>query len=860
MCQVNPNYCILVKCNDIYPTITNANNSITPLTIPQIEEFIADKSIYKSCDEIEYKYPVITSFKTDIKEPCILLNEEADKYFSIHKWYSGYNIIPAQTFFSIKHGHHENVIEYIFLNVPNGDYNHFIIALRIDLNYVPYEFYHNFKYYFPAEIVALCPERFYKDSLATALTKNPHKKTEITNNNAFIKLLLSYAQFHFDEMNCLYNSPEISPNDAIKKHIPMHIYPPELISGINVPLFPCQLNDIAWMKHVETTPTKFIFDDVKVVPFGNNYEIRFTESQFPGIPDYIIGPKRTIANYPPEKLNQFMGGCLASAPGLGKTLSVLTFCSIMKGLSIIAVPVHLKSHWIAEYNKFINIEIMGCICYEFINMKFVDVINGIDEDMDMAVAVSYYKPTIIITDFDNLNLLDYDANRIIIDEFHEYLPEIDNKVIKNARFRWCITSTPFIKDIYNIVNYLLKYKIPNKDICKYSNYHKIIASAFKMESAEDFFSAIKDISIKEKIIMLKMSSREEAMMDSLRESGVLLSKAESIKQILNFCIQPNLFLRNDVPFEYCCSDKDFINIFKMEHDALKQELYKLILDNSGGIMPIVEEKMIEEGLKCIPEITNIMQQKMHKLQVHLQFVEMQMKKIEDRGYTANTVINTSCEDVINDALQCSICYEVLNRDFTMLRCAHIFCSGCIQKSVDHGHTECSMCKMKLANTVCYRRGTITTLIETYGTKTAHLIQFCYDNSAEQIVLYLHDATLAANLEKILHSVKISAVVFDNISALETTQAILETTQVVILTSESKYSGLSFQNANIIILMQPLANTCANIRYIESNIVGRCRRIGQKRDISVIRFIIEHSLEEEMCKYYLRYLLHDNLLL
>ena len=86
-----------------------------------------------------------------------------------------------------------------------------------------------------------------------------------------------------------------------------------------------------------------------------------------------------------------------------------------------------------------------------------------------------------------------------------------------------------------------------------------------------------------------------------------------------------------------------------------------------------------------------------------------------------------------------------------------------------------------------------------------------------------------------------------VSIMETVKDFELKTQVLVLSSEFNASGLNIQFAKSIILLQPIRGEYARVRQIENQIIGRLHRIGQTKEVNLIRLIIKDSVESEILR-------------
>ena len=70
-------------------------------------------------------------------------------------------------------------------------------------------------------------------------------------------------------------------------------------------------------------------------------------------------------------------------------------------------------------------------------------------------------------------------------------------------------------------------------------------------------------------------------------------------------------------------------------------------------------------------------------------------------------------------------------------------------------------------------------------------------------------------------------------------------RIICLSSENCASGINLTAANKIIFLEPVYGSKQRRIDIENQGIGRSARIGNKRPIEVIRFIIKDSIEEDI---------------
>jgi SNF2 family DNA or RNA helicase len=228
------------------------------------------------------------------------------------------------------------------------------------------------------------------------------------------------------------------------------------------------------------------------------------------------------------------------------------------------------------------------------------------------------------------------------------------------------------------------------------------------------------------------------------------------------------------------------------------------------------------------------------------------RKSEDDVVDYVLVEETKEEDIIT----CSICLGEIDDDFTLLQCGHSFCTPCLRAILAHSSDKCPQCMFSLKNTTFYTprlkqivNKDFAEMVKKYGTKIAHLINICRNIIPEdKTIVYCDSPSLINNLVEILNENYIKAnTPSPTVSIMETVKDFELKTQVLVLSSEFNASGLNIQFAKSIILLQPIRGEYSRVRQIENQIIGRLHRIGQTKEVNLIRLIIKDSVESEILR-------------
>lgn len=906
--NIDDNLVYYVERNEIHPENYNLQYMMNKYKIISI---IKDKQLYKSFEFIENNYSYDHSnFKHKIKDSFVLTNDDALKFLKKSSWSSNYTLIQKQTLIPV------DAINYYVINYVNKtntemSYNHFIIAIRIEIEKVSSEF-----------------RTIYSQYAAPNLLKD---------NVNFIQYLKTQMKYDFEEMNNIQNKSDenMEVSTRISKcntdyMTQKMIDQPDFLTH---KLYYYQKSDIFFMleREKDSSTKQFILDDKRVVNWGRKLQCIFDKNaEGKDICKFI--DRRTIYNYD-GILNSFFGGCLCNSPGLGKTLEILTLCGMQPSLNLIIVPDHLFDHWIFEHNKHIK-------------HNYIELITHFNDSTDLTKYKR--KSVIVLITYDKLRtcskLLSIQFNRLIIDEFHELFDKKDKTfpLINDVKsvFKWAITGTPFVNSsmINNILNFVAKYKITSPNISKYKMYLEVFCEMFRKNTKESVESELSLPKINEKTYILTLSEMERNMLDSICSSAV--DKETSFTRQMAFCINPNLYFQdeNGISEKFIhvnifeakiinMHQEDYAKIFnkiirektnflKLKHDDVQMTnndlftIYDYVVNKKNNfeiIKDIVyryyENKQIEiKGTKKkfdelnkddiiklwqnylsikigkqhlfssggfgntdldSTNLINKLESDLNKIRSAMIYFEQQNKLIKKKAKEVKLKEDAENVDYVeleehkeDEDITCSICLGEIDDDFTLLQCGHSYCSLCLKAMLMQTSDKCPQCKFSLKNTIFYSpkikqivNKDFAELVKKYGTKIAHLINICKNViSKDKTIIYCDSPSLIDNLVMILNENDISAITpSPSISIMKTVNEFKKDKQALVLSSEFNASGLNIQFAKSIILLQPIRGEYARVRQTENQIIGRLHRIGQTKEINLIRLIIKNSVESEILR-------------
>jgi SNF2 family DNA or RNA helicase len=211
---------------------------------------------------------------------------------------------------------------------------------------------------------------------------------------------------------------------------------------------------------------------------------------------------------------------------------------------------------------------------------------------------------------------------------------------------------------------------------------------------------------------------------------------------------------------------------------------------------------------------------------------------------------------------CPICMSEFD-NVVVTDCGHYYCKECILNALNMSKKTCPMCRQSLSmkNIYSIKKSEDTAvdyLTFKYGSKMGKLISICkqiLNDETARIIIFSQWERLLLNIGKTLKENNINNVnCRGNINVKNATIKTFKEgihsgieTKVIMLSLENSASGTNLTEATHIILIDPVDGTKEEIKAIENQAIGRAARIGQKRQVKVIRLITKNTIEEEIYK-------------
>ncbi len=589
-------------------------------------------------------------------------------------------------------------------------------------------------------------------------------------------------------------------------------------------------------------------------------------------------------------------GILADEMGLGKTISTYSLINSVyedkdvalqithQGKSfrdlgnyahrttLIVVPMSLLSQWETEFSKSIGNKKLHLMVYYG---------SGVYGDLKPILCKSD-APIVMLTTYGTVlsewtksennkvasGIFSVEFFRLVLDEGHT----IRNRVSKTAKScfdlksqrRWILTGTPIINridDLFSLIKFLKLEPWSN-----YSYWKTFVSLPFERKEVEKTLNVVK--SIVTPVILRRTKNMKQANgtpLVNLPPKRVLIEKVqfnEHERALYNWFFTrakneiTDSLNRGVVLKSYTAI---FALILRLRQICCHLELVKHTTSDESSSFNISEEDM-----KLNPEI--------HKL---LNSVDDELSSQESASLKQR--IYSQVESLENS--ECAICTLTPIESPGITACGHIFCINCLLEHIDfqieHQNTPlCTLCrttvskqrilyakrrclidnnsthKDRLYTLVPYRNMFNSSKI---GRLLYHLRILQETEPKKQVVVFSQFTSFLDIIEKeLLYAGNLTVYRFDGRMSRSERQKVLERfsekkqddSKLVVLLISLKAGGvgINLTSSSYAFMMDPWWSPS-----IEDQAMDRLHRMGQTESVTIVRFIVENSIEEKMLR-------------
>ena len=381
----------------------------------------------------------------------------------------------------------------------------------------------------------------------------------------------------------------------------------------------------------------------------------------------------------------------------------------------------------------------------------------------------------------------------------------------------------------------------------------IFSNFFRKNTKESIKYKIPDIV--DTVKWLEFSDVEKQIYDSS-----LLQCTVKENFLLQWCCHPLLSEEFRSEIKDTCTMQDIRNIFltnireKLEQEQQKNRNIRMTLEKRQQAYLENQWKGIHESIETSKRL----------LQESYDIID---------GYIRLLTYKENAIEALSETQECLICLcDIDVSDDAILTCGHRYCHSCILQVYNETNKKCPICKKgltlmdirKIDNKIdnnekpyLYPLTFFDHLVDTHGTKLANIIQYIIDlkNNIEtrddKVIIFSQWTYLLKQVGDVLNKTGILSVIC--MGTIHTRNKAIEKinyndeVKVILLSTDHCASGMNLTVANHIIFLESISGTKKKVEDIENQAISRSERLGQKKNIYIMRFLIRNTIEEDKFK-------------
>lgn len=518
-----------------------------------------------------------------------------------------------------------------------------------------------------------------------------------------------------------------------------------------------------------------------------------------------------------EECSKFYGGILAIDTGYGKTICTLALITHKRvKRNLVVVPLSLMDQWITEIHKFTNLSVS-------------ELYNNKREVKDTDITITTYG-TLASLWRERRDVFNK-FNRVVFDESHTiktYDSNIANACCEvNAKYKWCLTATPFRK------------------------------------------GALKNIETQLKMLNIKPFHGHCSLFRFIHPEYKHPRTSFVVQSITNLILKPDV--KVELP-----TTKDIVRAFHLNKD--EQTLYNVLHAKIKGKIEELYQRDTQNYMKIRSLINKLCICASDPFLLPLweygepcQSGSVSINELEDRldssQYHQNfkQSLGNLCET------SCTLCLETIDRP-TITPCLHIFCNGCINKAIEY-KPLCPMCRQPI------HKESLEEIKPKMDEKTVNGDVFVHNSLGRKVKVSASVASTFKNkrentrveyLKSIIASRK-KVVVFSQFNTVLKYYASLFDSCIITGKSTRTQRKMNLERfktgeCKLFFLSTNVANVGLNLEEgdtlvfidpgldptTEEQAIGRLLRIGQRNHVEIHRFYTENTIADNVKTLRLRY--------
>lgn len=511
--------------------------------------------------------------------------------------------------------------------------------------------------------------------------------------------------------------------------------------------------------------------------------------------------------------------------------------------------------------------------------NIVDILDELDGDENINSIED-----LLNVHHDELNILhNFQYQGVYLDENHEIINKPRSELVIElieafqSTYKWNITATPFPNSINSFIkniNYITNTKLTT-DV--YTDWGMNIYS-YDKKIIQDF-SELYRRNTKESVM-------KEFAGNIITENVKLLDFTEQERTIYDAHLQGNRKTNRDFLIKLCCDTSIDVETRKLVKNCKTlDEIQNVMLAHNKSLLKKLSNEM-EEHKKRVEFLTTVVnrgfildetdddgvifetiEEVKSEIGIHRRKIT-NSKKEYDNIHRTYTYLKNAIEN-IKENETCPICLDDIQSDqIAITKCGHKFCKDCINEYIEefnHYDVKCPKCNVEISVKDIYLleevkeieckkvdNSDLNELIQKVkSTKIGNIIYYLKHEMTEKdkCIIFSQWDTMLTKIGSILKQEGIDVLyctgtVYQRKRAINKFQNDPQS-NIIFLSSENCASGINLTSANKILLIEPIYGSKEYRKDIENQAIGRADRIGQKRPIEIVRFIIKNSIEEEI---------------
>ncbi|CAD8076439.1 unnamed protein product [Paramecium primaurelia] len=425
------------------------------------------------------------------------------------------------------------------------------------------------------------------------------------------------------------------------------------------------------------------------------------------------------------------------------------------------------------------------------------------------------------------NLFDFNYYRVILDEAHNIKTkntlQTRSAMALKSECRWCLTGTPIQNkhdDLFSLLSFLRvetfgEYYWWNAYINKEENEEEqqcILGEIIKpiiLRRTKQQLNNQNQLQINESICWVKLENKERALYDKFFEGTQQLFK---------------VYLNSE-------KSRQFVHIFQIINKL------RMTCDH-----PSIALKGINLDTNSIDEI---------KYCIENFFAKQKSNDQDISDKQRQSLIDLIQRGNLND---CTLCSEDGITTFDISICGHVYCHNCF-KEVIETLGECPTCskRLTLKDIMSVQSNSIEVqeIKQTKWGPSSKMLAVVNETKKVQIkrekcLIFTQWIEMIRLLEEKFLEEEIWCQVVTGAMSVEQRNKVIQSFEqhpaftALILSLRATSTGLNLTMANHVFLVDPWWNPA-----IEDQAIGRADRIGQKKQVNVIRFLCANTIEEKI---------------